>query len=115
MGVTDVHPGEIWLARLDPVTGHEQGGSRPVAVVSSDAFGTLPIRMAIVVPLTGRNRELVTQPRISGASTGRDRPSFARPEDIRSIAIDRLDRRLGHTTVEELAEIRKLLRYFLDM
>lgn len=113
--MTGVRPGEVWLARLDPVVGHEQGGFRPVAVVSSDAFGRLPIRMAIVVPLTARDRGLVTQPPISSTGTGLSRPSCARPEDIRSIDVDRLDRRLGHVTVEELAEIRKILRYFLDM
>lgn len=36
VGVIAVRTGEIWLAHLDPTVGHEQGGRRPVVVVSSD-------------------------------------------------------------------------------
>lgn len=107
--------GDIWLAGLDPVLGHEQGGRRPVVVVSSSGLHSLPINTVVVVPLTGHDRGLVTQPRIAGGRTGLSRPSFARPEDVRSIDAGRLDRRLGATSAEELAEIRKVLRYFLDL
>ncbi len=42
--------GEIWLVNLDPTIGAEICKTRPVVVVSSDAIGTLPIRL--VAPLT---------------------------------------------------------------
>jgi mRNA-degrading endonuclease toxin of MazEF toxin-antitoxin module len=71
--------------------------------------------MAIVVPLTGQDRGLITQPRISSSGTGLNRPSFASPEDVRAIDARRLQRRLGRVTAEEIAEIRKVLRYFLDL
>jgi mRNA interferase MazF len=115
VGVTDLRTGEIWLAHLDPIVGHEQGGRRPVVVVSSDGLHSLPINMTIVVPLTGHDRGLVTQPRISSAGSGLSRTSFARPEDVRSIDSERLQRRLGRVSATELAEIRKVLRYFLDL
>jgi mRNA interferase MazF len=112
--MTAVRTGEIWLAALDPVVGHEQGGRRPVVVVSADGLHALPIDMVIVVPLTGKDRHLVTQPSIAGPATGLNRPSFARPEDIRAIDTSRLVRRLGTTSAEDFAAIRKVLRYFLD-
>lgn len=114
MGVT-ARAGEIWLADLDPVVGHEQGGRRPVVVVSAEEMNALPIRMAVVVPLTGRDRGLITQPQITGAGSGLSRTSFARPEDIRAIDQTRLARRLGAATAGELAEIRKVLRYYLEL
>lgn len=115
VGVTaTAHTAEVWLAVLDPVVGHEQGGKRPVVVVSSDGLHSLPIQMVVVVPLTGTDRGLVTQPRIDNASAGLSRPSFARPEDVRSIDMGRLQRRLGVVSADEFAEIRKVLRYFLD-
>ena len=43
--------GEIWHLDLNPVVGHEQGGSRFVLIVSPQAFNTL-IGLAIVVPIT---------------------------------------------------------------
>jgi mRNA interferase MazF len=115
VGVNDIRTGEIWLAHLDPVVGHEQGGFRPVVVVSAHGFHALPIGMAMVVPLTGQDRGLVTQPRIAGPESGLRRTSFARPEDLRAIDAARLQRRLGVVTGDELAEIRKVTRYFLDL
>jgi mRNA interferase MazF len=115
VGMSPVHPGEVWLALLDPVVGHEQGGRRPVVVISSDGLHSLPIGMAVVVPLTGTDRGLVSQPRIASQGTGLRRPSFARPEDLRSVDVTRLQRHLGTVTAQELADIRKVLRYFLDL
>ena len=115
VGVTTIRTGEIWLAELDPVVGREQSGRRPVVVVSSDGLHSLPINMLVVVPLTGHDRGLVTQPRIAGERSGLSRISFARPEDLRAIDASRLKRRLGHLSADELAEIRKVMRYFLDL
>ncbi len=115
VGVTEVATGDIWLADLDPTAGHEQGGRRPVVVVSSAGLHSLPINMVVVVPLAGVDRGLVTQPRIASRSAGLNRASFARPENVRSIDGSRLQRRLGSVDPGELAEIRKVLRYFLDL
>ena len=115
VGVTAIHTGDIWLAQLDPTVGQEQGGRRPVVVVSSNGLHTLPINMIVVVPLTSHDRGLVTQPKVSSAASGLRRASFARPEDIRAIDANRLQRRLGHVSSDELVEIRKVMRYFLDL
>jgi mRNA interferase MazF len=45
-----VQRADIWLVNLDPTIGAEIRKTRPVVVVSSDAVGTLPIRL--VAPLT---------------------------------------------------------------
>jgi mRNA-degrading endonuclease toxin of MazEF toxin-antitoxin module len=56
-----------------------------------------------------------TQPRVSSENSGLRRASFARPEDVRSTDGTRLQRRLGTVSHSELSEIRKVLRYFLDL
>lgn len=43
--------GEIYLVSLNPTSGHEQQGQRPVLIVSPDAFNTLT-KTPIVVPIT---------------------------------------------------------------
>ena len=43
--------GEIWFVDLDPTRGKEQRGTRPVLVVSTDAF-TRVTGLAIVCPVT---------------------------------------------------------------
>ncbi len=44
--------GEIYLVSLDPKSGREQQGTRPVLVVSPDSFNSVA-RVPIVVPITG--------------------------------------------------------------
>jgi mRNA interferase MazF len=115
VGVTTIRSGEIWLAQLDPTVGQEQGGRRPVVIVSSNGLHALPINMIVVVPLTSHDRGLVTQPRVASERSGLSRVSFARPEDIRAIDAGRLQRRLGEVSSDEFGEIRKVMRYFLDL
>lgn len=43
--------GDIYLVSLDPTSGHEQQGTRPVLVVSATAFNQLT-RTPIVLPIT---------------------------------------------------------------
>jgi mRNA-degrading endonuclease toxin of MazEF toxin-antitoxin module len=43
--------GEIWLVCLDPTSGHEQKGRRPVLIVSPDAFNRLT-KVPVVLPIT---------------------------------------------------------------
>jgi mRNA-degrading endonuclease toxin of MazEF toxin-antitoxin module len=44
--------GEIWLVGLDPTEGHEQKGSRPVLIVSPEAFNRVT-KVPVVLPITG--------------------------------------------------------------
>jgi mRNA-degrading endonuclease toxin of MazEF toxin-antitoxin module len=43
--------GEIWLVSLDPTSGHEQKGRRPVLIVSPEAFNRIT-KLPVVVPIT---------------------------------------------------------------
>ena len=43
--------GEIWLVSLDPTSGHEQKGRRPVLVISPEAFNRIT-KLPVVLPIT---------------------------------------------------------------
>jgi mRNA interferase ChpB len=43
--------GDIYLVSLDPTSGHEQQGTRPVLVVSSGKFNRM-MKTPVVVPIT---------------------------------------------------------------
>lgn len=43
--------GEIYVVPLDPAEGREQRGTRPVIVISSDAFNQLT-RLPVILPIT---------------------------------------------------------------
>lgn len=85
--------GEVWLASLDPVVPGEQGGTRPVLVVSARAFNAWPVGLVVVVPITTRDRGFAHHVPIGNG--GLDRPSFAMPEYVRSISQRRLRQQLG--------------------
>jgi mRNA-degrading endonuclease toxin of MazEF toxin-antitoxin module len=43
--------GEIWLVSLDPTSGHEQKGRRPVLIVSREPFNRVT-KVPVVLPIT---------------------------------------------------------------
>lgn len=43
--------GDIYMVSLDPTSGHEQRGSRPVVVVSADTFNEAT-KLPVVCPIT---------------------------------------------------------------
>ena len=43
--------GEIWLVSLDPTSGHEQKGRRPVLIVSPEAFNRVA-KVPVALPIT---------------------------------------------------------------
>ena len=102
--------GEVWLAALDPVGRGEQGGTRPVLVVSTNAFNAWPVSLVIVVPITTRDRWFSHHILVAGG--GLDRPSFAMPEYVRSVAQRRLQRRLGAADQRTLTDVDGWLRRF---
>lgn len=99
--------GDIYEADLDPVEGHEQGGRRPILIVSIDAMNRSAAALAIGVPLTTTDWGNRMHVRLTPGGRGLDRVSYAMPEMIRSISTARLRRRLGSTpstTVDAVAK-----------
>jgi len=43
--------GEVWLVSLDPTSGHEQKGRRPVLIVSPEPFNRIT-KVPLVLPIT---------------------------------------------------------------
>jgi mRNA-degrading endonuclease toxin of MazEF toxin-antitoxin module len=43
--------GEIWLVSLDPTSGYEQKGRRPVLIVSPEAFNRIT-KLPVILPIT---------------------------------------------------------------
>ena len=104
--------GHIWLVALDPIVANEQRGTRPCIVVSGDRFNALPIRLAIVVPLTSRQRGLPHH--ISVADDGGlERPSWAMCEALRAVSIQRFGRMIGAATDKTLSAISDQLQLWL--
>jgi len=90
-----IRRGDVVVADLSPIAGHEQGGRRPVLVLSPAQYNAWPIGMAIVAPITSTNRRLRHHVPI-GKESGLDRDSYVMPEYVRAISQQRLaERPLG--------------------
>jgi mRNA interferase MazF len=107
--------GDVWLADLDPVRGHEQAGIRPVVVVSTDRLNRSRAGRAVVVPMTSGPHRAVWHVAVLPPDGGVRRPSFVKCEDVRSISVERLLSRWGAVSGGVLDEIADRLRVLLEL
>ncbi|HEU0089931.1 MAG TPA: type II toxin-antitoxin system PemK/MazF family toxin [Pseudonocardiaceae bacterium] len=112
---TTIEPWQVWLAEFGTPAGSEPGGTRPAVVVGSEDHCRFPIEMALVVPLTARDRGLPHHIPISSTESGLSRPSWARTEDIRAISTRRFTRPtpLGRLSDQEVEQVRKWIHRML--
>ena len=96
--------GEIYWADLSPGRGHEQSGERPVLVISHDVFnersGTV-----IALALTSRAQRVGLPLALSLESLKLPKPSWVKISQIRTLSTERLGRRLGRISPEELQQV----------
>lgn|SRR5574343_525200 len=85
--------GDIYLVSLDPTSGHEQQGTRPVLVVSPTAFNRLT-RTPVVLPITsGGNFARTAGFAVSLIGSGTQTTGIVRCDQPRALDIDS---RYGH-------------------
>ncbi len=108
--------GDVYLARLDPVEDSEQGGTRPVVIVSRDAINRTRTHV-VVVPLTRTQaaRLLPSQVLIAESEGGLTAPSVARTEHVRAVSKSRLIRQWGTLSQEAMKSVEGALRITLQL
>jgi mRNA interferase MazF len=105
--------GDVLLCDLNPVAGREQGGIRPVVVVSHRRYAVIP-GLFLAVPLTSRDRGLEHHVGIpADERTGLQRVSYAMTEQVRAISSQRAGRQLGSVSDEMLNTISRYLHLFI--
>jgi len=107
--------GEIWLVDLNPARGGEQAGRRPGLVISVDLFNQGPAGLAVVIPITTREKGITFHVEIKVPEGGLTKRIFIKCEDIRSISKERLDQRLGRVSRNTMAAVEDRLRILLDL
>lgn len=105
---------DIWRANLDPVTGSEQGKSRPVLVVSENDINSL-LNIVNIIPLTSRKKGRTIYPNevlIPSSKYGLDKESIALCHQIRTIDKKRLSKYYGHLSGKSLQkEVIEALKF----
>ena len=104
-------PGAVCWAWLDPAVGREQGGRRPVVVVSGAEYLSVVDTLAMVVPVTGVDRGWDNHVEVSiGAVSG-----WAMTEQVRTISRERFADVVGVLTSSDFDKIRSWISDFLDL
>lgn len=105
--------GDVLLCDLNPIAGREQGGVRPVVVVSHPRYAVVP-GLFIAVPLTSRHRGLEHHIEIpANGQTGLKQVSYAMTEQVRAMSSERAGRQLGHVSDAAMATISRYLHLFI--
>lgn len=107
--------GEVWLGRLDPVQGHETGGTRPLLVVSVDGFNSGPADLVVVVPLTSTHRGIPWHVSIDPPDGGVKNRSTIQCEAVRSASKGRLFRRWGRVPAAAMRAVDDRLRILMGL
>ena len=103
------------MAELDPVRGHEQRGTRPCLIISVGAFNRTPSGIAVVVPLTSRQRNIPSHVEVNPPEGGLQIRSYIRCEDIRCISQERLLTRRGEVSRGTIDQVERRLRLILGL
>ena len=96
--------GEIRWADLNPVRGHEQAGQRPVLVLSHDIFNARS-GTVIAVALTSQEPRAAFPLTLELSSAKLPKHSWVKISQIRTLSAERLGKRIGRASEEELASV----------
>ena len=103
------------MLNLDPTRGHEQAGTRPALILSVDAFNAGPANLTIVIPITSRSKGVRSHVAVHPPEGGLSVVSFIKCEDIRSVATERLQRRVGEVSAPTMSAVEDKLRILLGL
>jgi mRNA interferase MazF len=96
--------GEIRWADLNPTRGSEQAGLRPVLILSHDVFndrsGTV-----IAVAITSRPQRAGFPLTLELSSPDLPKQSWIKISQIRTLAVERIGKKIAQASPEELAQV----------
>lgn len=96
--------GEVRWADLNPVSGSEQAGNRPVLILSQDIFNE---RSGTVISVA-----ITSQPQRAGfpltlelKTVQMPKRSWVKISQIRTLAVERIGNKIGRVAPEEIAQV----------
>jgi mRNA interferase MazF len=105
--------GSIYWADLNPVIGSEQGGLRPVLILSQNVFnersGTV-----IAVAITSQPQRAGFPLTLELSDSNLPKKSWIKISQIRTLSVKRIGKKLSHVSEEELALVIDGLNEILE-
>jgi mRNA interferase MazF len=109
--------GDVFMANLEPHEGSEQGGTRPVVIVSRDALNIVS-PVVVVCSITEAANKKKTYPshvRVSAGTGGLTLESIVVCEQVRAISKTRLRQQRGKFDRTVMTSIEAALKITLDL
>ncbi len=105
--------GDIYWAELEPTVGNEQAGRRPVLIVSNDIFND---RSGTVIAFAVTSQQPRAPFPLTVALSNHDLPkrSWVKVGQIRTLATERLGKKIGRASAEDLNLIVDGLNEIID-
>lgn len=112
--------GEVRFVDFEPVPGAEASKTRPAVIVSNDGANATADRLGrgvvTVLPLTSNTERVYAfQVLLPAENTGLRRDAKVQAEQVRSIAVERIGRRVGAVPPRLMAEVETALRLHLGL
>lgn len=108
--------GDIFLAALDPVLGHEIAKTRPVVIVSND-IGNTYSGTVTVLPVTSKNLEKVYpfEVYLPSKTSGLKKDSKGKADQIRTLDKARLIKQIGRLDGDLMKNTDRAIRVHLSL
>jgi mRNA interferase MazF len=107
--------GEVYWIDLGQPVGHDPAFRRPGVIVSTDVVNNGAGDLVVVVPVTSTKYGLRSHVEVVAEVNPPGRSTFARCDQVRAIASQRVEERIGNLSHEELQAIDDALRFILEL
>lgn len=111
--------GDIYVADLQPRSGSEQKGKRPVLVISHDNFNKVAAwKSIIVLPISTSTNQAQRGPTaifLPKNSGGIDKDSIVLCHQVTTLDRSKLSQYLGSLSADQLSEVEKGLKAAMDL
>jgi len=105
---------DIWFADLNPRVGTESGKTRPVVIIQTDLLNEFH-PSTLVCPVTSKINKDIQLLRVHLKKGQLDKPSDILVDQIRAIDNNRIKKRLGALTKEQIQTLKTNIRIVLDI
>ena len=105
---------DIWLADLNPSRGTEPGKTRPVVIIQTDLLNEFH-PSTIICPITSKVKLDIILLRVHLKKGQLDKPSDILVDQIRAIDNERLIKKIGKLTKDQIHKLKSNLQIVLDL
>lgn len=106
--------GEIWYADLEPVEGSEQGGKRPIVIVSGNIMNSI-LPVVMICPLNSKIKDIKGCVVIQKSNDNKlTKDSEVLVFQIRTMSRSRLTKRIGSISENQINKIKAGINLYLD-